>query len=249
MAVSNLECRAEECEAAGDLLGAIEAYEALLELQPPTSPGLSAEIGVRRGLQELLLQSARRELDACGKEGCEVSLMEQAQRVGEETRKQLASRSLADVGRIREPVVGFLERNTAKAQADVERAREEQTYLRLVEGDPALIAGWQMEEAQRRVDDTTLLRKAIESDLSRLELQLLAGDPSLTFIREVLKKTRKEPEKPAEVQSLFLEEQLESGALPRDPELLRTLLEQARRDPELVTRLVTQVFTLATLIA
>ena len=35
--------------------------------------------------------------------------------------------------------------------------------------------------------------------------------------------------------------QFESGALPRDPELLRTLLEQARRDPELVTRLVTQV--------
>lgn len=40
--------------------------------------------------------------------------------------------------------------------------------------------------------------------------------------------------------SVWLQEQFESGALPRDPELLRTLLAQARRDPELVTRLVTQ---------
>ena len=37
-----------------------------------------------------------------------------------------------------------------------------------------------------------------------------------------------------------LREQFESGALPRDPELLRTLLAQARRDPAMVERLVTQ---------
>ena len=41
-------------------------------------------------------------------------------------------------------------------------------------------------------------------------------------------------------QSLWLREQIESGALPSDPELLRTLLEQARKDPKLVERLVTQ---------
>ena len=41
-------------------------------------------------------------------------------------------------------------------------------------------------------------------------------------------------------QSLWLQEQYESGALPRDPELLRTLLAQARRDPAMVERLVTQ---------
>ena len=39
---------------------------------------------------------------------------------------------------------------------------------------------------------------------------------------------------------LWLREQFESGALPRDPELLRTLLAQARRDPAMVERLVTQ---------
>ena len=33
---------------------------------------------------------------------------------------------------------------------------------------------------------------------------------------------------------------MDNGALPRDPELLRTLLEQARKDPKLVERLVTQ---------
>ena len=167
VAVANLESRAEECETAGNLAGAIEAYEALLELQPPTSPGLSAEIGVRRGLQELLLQSARRELEACGQDGCDISFMEQAQRAGEETRKQLAGRALADVGRIRDSVIGFLDRSVAQAQSDVDRAREEQAYQRLVEGDPAVIAGWQIEEAQRRVDDTTLLRKSIESDINR----------------------------------------------------------------------------------
>ena len=41
-------------------------------------------------------------------------------------------------------------------------------------------------------------------------------------------------------QGLWLREQFESGALPRDPELLRTLLAQARRDPAMVERLVTQ---------
>jgi len=240
VAVANLEAHAEECEAAGDLGGAIAAYESLLELQPPTSPGLSAEIAARRGLQELFLQSAKRELAACEEEGCDISFFEQAQRAGEETRKQLASRALADVGRIRDSIIGLLERSTAQAQADVDRAREEQAYLRLVEGNPAFLASWQLEEAQRRVDDTTLLRKSIESDLNRLELQLLAGDPSLTFLRELLKATRREPEQHEEIGSLWLEEQFESGALPRDPELMRTLLEQARRDPELVTRLVTQ---------
>ena len=70
-------------------------------------------------------------------------------------------------------------------------------------------------------------------------LSQLQGDPSLAFIREVLKSTRNEP-LPEEHASLWLQEQIDSGALPRDPELLRTLLAQARRDPAMVERLVTQ---------
>ena len=89
------------------------------------------------------------------------------------------------------------------------------------------------------MDDARLLRKSVEADLNRLELQLLQGDPSLAFIREVLKGTRKEP-LPLEPNSLWLKEQFASGALPRDPELLRTLLAAARDDPAMVTRLVTQ---------
>ena len=73
-----------------------------------------------------------------------------------------------------------------------------------------------------------------------LELQLLQGDPSLAYIRDVLKRTRGSSDVPDPPKSLWLREQLETGALPRDPELLRTLIEQARRDPELVQRLITQ---------
>jgi hypothetical protein len=55
----------------------------------------------------------------------------------------------------------------------------------------------------------------------------------------VLDKTKSEP-LPLEQSSVWLQEQIDSGALPRDPELLRTLLAQARNNPEMVERLVTQ---------
>ena len=87
--------------------------------------------------------------------------------------------------------------------------------------------------------DARLLRKSVEADLNRLELQLLQGDPSLAFIREVLKTTRNEP-LPLEESSVWLGEQMDAGALPRDPELLRTLLAQARDNPEMMKRLITQ---------
>ena len=90
------------------------------------------------------------------------------------------------------------------------------------------------------MDDARLLRKSVEADLNRLELQLLQGDPSLAYFRSVLKSTRNEPLPLEETGSLWLQEQYEQGALPRDPELLRTLLGAARHDPEMVVRLVTQ---------
>ena len=39
---------------------------------------------------------------------------------------------------------------------------------------------------------------------------------------------------------MWLGEQMDAGALPRDPELLRTLMAQARENPEMVKRLITQ---------
>ena len=310
MQIANLEERAEKAEAENDLVSAIEAYEQLLAIQPPTSPNMREQDAARRALQQLLLESARRELEACGRQGCEteVSFIEgelrRAQQIGEESRKQLASRALADVSKVRSAVVTLLEvsrpqrskpgqgldpgagqrvstrmrrragrwvvglggrggarlmgcsdtrrphlrwcsaspRQLTEEQASeaVDRAAGEQAYSRLVDGEPGWLAGWQLAEATRRRDDARLLRKSVESDLNRLELQLLQGDPSLAFIRSVLKSTRNDP-LPEEEASLWLKEQFDQGALPRDPELLRTLLEQARADPDMVVRLVTQV--------
>ena len=240
--VADLEEHARACEVRGDLEGAIAAYEALLALEPPTSAELAAQQGARRGLQELLLESARRELEACeADEGClvELSLMQRAQIMGEDARRQLATRALSDVGRLREAVVSFFEASTSQAEEDASKAEAELAYLRLVEGDPGWLAGWQLNEATRRIEDSRLLRKSIEADLSRLELQLLQGDPSLAFIRESLLGASS-GSKLAPPESLWLKEQIERGALPADPELLRTLLEQARTDPSLVERLVTQ---------
>jgi len=245
MQIANLEERAEKAEAENDLVSAIEAYEQLLAIQPPTSPNMREQDAARRALQQLLLESARRELEACGRQGCEteVSFIEgelrRAQQIGEESRKQLASRALADVSKVRSAVVTLLELTEEQASEAVDRAAGEQAYSRLVDGEPGWLAGWQLAEATRRRDDARLLRKSVESDLNRLELQLLQGDPSLAFIRSVLKSTRNDP-LPEEEASLWLKEQFDQGALPRDPELLRTLLEQARADPDMVVRLVTQ---------
>ena len=60
--LEELERQAEVCESRGDLRGAADAYEALLTLQPLESLELERETILRRGMQELLLESARREL-------------------------------------------------------------------------------------------------------------------------------------------------------------------------------------------
>mmetsp|Transcript_37378 Transcript_37378/g.98874 ORF Transcript_37378/g.98874 Transcript_37378/m.98874 type:complete len:357 (-) Transcript_37378:339-1409(-) len=251
LTLANLESQAEAAEEAQNLAGAIEAYEAILKLSPADAPNLREEDAARRALQQLLLESNRRELAACGDDGCALdegppvssfikSEIKRAQLMGEEARKVLAMRSLDDVRKIRNSVVQLLQLSEDIAREDAEKARGEQAYLQLVEGTPGFLAGLQFGEATRRRDDARLLRKSVEADLNRLELQLLQGDPSLAFIRQVLRSTRDDDMEFACSQSVWLQEQFETGALPRDPELLRTLLAQARRDPELVARLVTQ---------
>ena len=86
--------------------------------------------------QELLLESVRAELAACGEEGCEVSFIEgelrRTQAFGEEARKVLGGWALADVERIRGTVLAFLQRAEEEARAACERAAGEQSYQRLV---------------------------------------------------------------------------------------------------------------------
>ena len=148
---------------------------------------------------------------------------------------------MADVERIRNTVVRLLALTEEQARERAVEAAGEQAYSRLVDGDPGWLSGLQIAEAQKRMDDARLLRKSIEADLNRLELQLLQGDPSLAFIRDVLKSTRDEQMlQTLESNSLWLKEQFDTGALPRDTELLRTLLAKARDDPDMVVRLVTQ---------
>ena len=62
-----------------------------------------------RRAQELLLESARRELAACDEdEECSSFIegeLQRAQKLGEESRKFLAARSLADLGKVRATAV------------------------------------------------------------------------------------------------------------------------------------------------
>jgi len=90
------------------------------------------------------------------------------------------------------------------------------------------------------------MRKIAENDLNRLQRALLRGDPLVAFLRDAWQRSQGQLPPPA-VQTLvsersedvmWLREQFERGALPKDPVLIASLLEQARRDPDLVTRLV-----------
>ena len=74
-----------------------------------------------------------------------------------------------------------------------------------------------------------------------------AGDPLLSFLKDAWARSqgRAPPpvlvDVPEDSEAVFwLREQFEGGALPRDPALVRSLLEQGRRDPQLVKRLVAE---------
>jgi hypothetical protein len=64
--------------------------------------------------------------------------MQWVEQAAEATRHQLATRALSDVGRIRGLVVGLLDRGEAEATEAASRAKDAISYLRLVEGEPAI---------------------------------------------------------------------------------------------------------------
>ena len=101
--------------------------------------------------------------------------------------------------------------------------------------------------ARKAKGDVGTLRKIVRNDFNTLELQLLRGDPTLSAARDLLRWISGGEEEAAplsedSLQAMQLREQFEKnwedGALPRDPVLVRSLLEQAKRDPELVARLI-----------
>ena len=219
---------AETYEASMDIEGAISAYEELLRLEPPFSPSLSPATSAKRGIQELVLYSHRRGL-------------EDAQQVGK------GIRQVAETG---------VESMQAKALADVEGLR------RLVNKDIESAERWviRREQQQRKnglfssfvsrraKTDLRTLRKVATSDINALELQILRGDPTVSLARWALfSATRKDSEEYKKTsvsegseEAFWLREQFEKGALPRDPVLVRSLLERAKREPELVARLITE---------
>ena len=255
---------------------------ALLALQPPG--GGRAVGGDERAAraQELLLESAQRELAACeADEACDVgerSFIEQAQRAGEAWRKFASSRALRDVKSVREIVVSLLEETEAQARADADAAAGEQAYERLVEGGTGWLqtmriderasacptrgfsgARWKMTSTASSSSCCRATRRSRSSArCSRARGPAAAPTPSPPAARRLdiaaaaaggggteaaggdAAAPGGEAQSGDATDSLWLREQFESGALPRDPELLRTLLAQARRDPAMVERLVTQ---------
>ena len=188
---------AEACEAMQDIEGAITAYEQLLILEPPFAAGQSSATAVKRGVQELVLLSHTRGLD-------DARLL----------RRELGSKAAADVQKLRDSELGSTLRDKAvrdkalvsrgvgtvtdKALQDVESLR------RLVESDldqledltqrtygtdtgplglGSPLGRWVL---PRAMADLSVLRKIAASDINLLQMQIMKGDPTLTFLRDSL---------------------------------------------------------------
>ena len=222
---------AESFESARDVEGAIFAYERLLDLQPSSTPGLTAPVAAKRGVQEIVLLSHRRGLADATK------VTTGLQDVGEDTRARITDRAMSDTETLRRVV----ERDCDTLEI----------ILRKVGEGPLPEAA-----VERSLADLRMVRKLARSDINRLELTLLRGDPLLTFLRDVSYDLRKQltgaldpsdaqpnedtPVRDESELGVKLREQFDLGALPRDPLLVQALLEQAQRDPQLVARLVSE---------
>jgi len=233
---------AEAHEALRDISGAILAYEQLLRIEPPDDPRLAPPLAVKRGIQELVLISHRRGLaDAAEvREGLQQGL----QQVEQVSRETLTRRALEDVESLRRVVdedIGLLERAAAEYEIGTGR-------------------GPRSSFASRAMRDLSTLRKVAFSDINTLQLQILRGDPTVTLLRDLSSRLLAAAGGAAEPQmrtrdleelaslsagdvapgqqAYWLRAQFETGALPRDPLFVRNLVEQARRDPRIVSRLV-----------
>lgn len=231
---------AETHEAVRDIEGAILAYEQLLRVEPSFDPRLSPAVSAKRGVQELVLISHRRGLENAAEVREGLLQAEQA------SRESITRRALQDVERLRNLVdqdIGTLERVA------------EERGLKAGSGPRITLAS-------RAMRDLGVMRKVAFSDINTLQMQILRGDPTVTLLRAVRaalgsvgqpRSQKKLPTLqqlseladlsasgiPRDRQAYWLREQFELGALPSDPVLLRSLVEQARKNPDLITRLMT----------
>lgn len=231
---------AETYESVRNIKGAILAYEQLLIIEPSFDPRLSPALSAKRGVQELVLISHRRGLEGA------VEVRKGLRQAEKASRESITSRALQDVERLRNLV--------DKDIQTIERVAEERS-LRGGSGPRDTFAS-------RAMRDVRTMRQVVFSDINTLQMQILRGDPTVTFLRTLqnaldTRGGQCQPERrlstlqqlseladlsagdiPADQQAFWLREQFESGALPSDPVLVRSLVEQARQNPDVITRLM-----------
>ena len=269
-----LERLAESYEGARDIRGAIDAYERLLALEPPSARWLPQATKAKRGVQELVLLSHRRGMADTGK------IASGLQAAGESSRRSITARAILDVENVRKVVERDCDTLEALANRTVLASPLKGSIAAPDDEQPPedLKVCWLRGKlATKSLEDLRVIRKIARSDINRLELTILRGDPLLTAIREgrfswLIPERFKKDIRPlpsfeqraplpggsaaaeelwrqAEVwrlvdipqeseQGMWLREQFESGALPQDPLLVMSLLEQAKKNPQLVARLV-----------
>jgi len=214
---------AEAFEASMDIRGAIYAYERLLELEPPNAPGLKPAVAAKRGVQEIVLLSHRRGLeDSAG-------LRRGLRKVGVKSRRTITAQGLQDVESLRQRLEG-----------DIGIVEEDLTSMKTAVPTVSPVVN-------KALADLAVIRKIALSDINRLQLTLVRGDPLLSFLQDALNRARglAPPPLPLDVSDqseavFWLKEQFDKGAIPNDPQLVSALLEQAKSDPDLVARLVAE---------
>lgn len=236
--------RLAEChEGMKNIEGAIYAYEQLLSLEPPAAPGLPANTAAKRAAQKLVLDSHRRGMQDTKK------VTSSLQQASEKSRLLLTARAISDAEELRKLVEADL-----KILEDLALRAQEKTQSE----DQLDPIGARIVDslADRSLSDVGILREMVRSDINRLELTLMRGDPLFTFIRDMAGVLRPQKASRQRVPQLqmsalsqaaditdfeWLREQFEEGAWPKDQRLVSSLVDQAKRNPELVQRLVSEV--------
>jgi len=238
---------AESYEATQDIGRAIYAYEQLLDLEPPSASGLPATVATKRAVQELVLASHRRGLDDT------VKIRTGLQSAGEQSRRLLTAKALYDFEELRKLIEDDLDLLEDLAL----QSRDPDTgVFRRNSSIPFASEGarfWDL-VSNRSLNDLDILRKLARSDIDRVQLTLLRGDPLLTFIRDTVGRLRwrtkgRRQDQRADMPDIqdgsapdvrWLCEQFEGGVLPQDKLLVASLLEEAKRNPERVVRLLSE---------